>query len=273
MTLRKSPSQVVSHSPDYNSCLQTTFTEPKSHRKHNNRFRTPSVVMVPQIRTKRLAYVHYQLPDIDKAAAFLNDFGMIEASRSGSKIYYRGFDTQPYIYIAEQSPTHERKFLGGTWVVESAQDLETAARHPQATPIRDNDGPGGGKVVTIKDPNGMLVSFIYGQAPRARDGEDEINRRASGERAVPFNSPLETTRVGKFQRFKPGPSPVFKLGHYGYIVPKNRYEETVAWYRELMNVTPSDIVYDPATGKDQSVFLHIDKGLDYSDHHVSCSFP
>ena len=208
MTLRKSPSQVVSHSPDYNSCLQTTFTEPKSHRKHNNRFRTPSIVMVPQIRTKRLAYVHYQLPDIDQAAAFLNDFGMIEASRSGSKIYYRGFDTQPYIYIAEQSPTHERKFLGGTWVVESAQDLETAARHPQAIPIRDNDGPGGGKVVTIKDPNGMLVSFIYGQAPRARDGEDEINRRASGERAVPFNSPLETTRVGKFQRFKPGPSPV-----------------------------------------------------------------
>ena len=37
----------------------------------------------------RLAHVHYQFPDLEKACPFFEDFGFVEVERVEGKVYYR----------------------------------------------------------------------------------------------------------------------------------------------------------------------------------------
>ena len=64
-------------------------------------------------------------------------------------------------------------------------------------------------------------------------------------------------------------SPVHKLGHYGFVINKDDFAKTIEWYQTTFNLATTDAVYDPQTKVDETTFLHIDKGLEYSDHHVS----
>ncbi|KAH8714709.1 putative metapyrocatechase [Ilyonectria robusta] len=220
----------------------------------------------PKIKVVRLAFVHYQHSQLETAAQFLEDFGLVEVSREGSRIYFSGFGADPYIYVAEQAPGPRRAFLGGTWAVESENDLQIAAAHPDASKIEDMTGPGGGKTVSLTDPNGYRVSFIYGQKLREDSSVEVTDRIIGGEQPV-LNLAAEKPRQGKFRRFNYGPSPVHKLGHYGYLVPQSMYQATLLWYTSLMNLVPTDAVFDPKTGEDTSCFMHIDLGMTYTDHH------
>ena len=220
-----------------------------------------------KIRVTSLAHIHYQHPDLEKAVAFFSDFGFIEAHRDATKIYLRGCGAQLYIYVAEQSPDDKRHFIGAYWVVASLEELQKAAAYRNASQIRDNVGYGNGKVVTTKDPNGFIVGFLYGQTLRTPT-IDEL--RLNLETSVPTpNSVAKKLRKGNTRRFRRGPSPVYKLGHYGIIVPKDRYEETLNWYTTILNLKPTDAIFDPQTNKEVTCFAHIDLGADYTDHHVS----
>jgi len=222
-----------------------------------------------KIRVSSLAHVHYQHPDLNQALSFFHDFGMIEEQRLDGKVYLRGYGTQPYIYVAEQSPDGKRHFMGGYWNVESAEDLQRAASHPNASTIQESHAPGGGQHVTIEDINGFIIGFVFGQ--KLRDDEKKplsLERADSGQVS---NTAVGKPRKGAFRRFEPGPSPVHRLGHYGFMVPKGRYEETLQWYLDLINLKPSDVVFNPETGKDETCFNHIDLGAEYTDHHVGFS--
>jgi predicted enzyme related to lactoylglutathione lyase len=218
-----------------------------------------------RVKVARLAHVVYQHPDLDRALSFLHDFGFVEEDRSiKGRVYLRGYGTQPYLYIAEQSPDDKRHFLGAFFVVEALAELEKASKHASATSIEDLDAPGGGKIVTVQDPNGFKVGFVYGQ--ELRKASNDVKQL---ERTPQFpNTVSEKARKGTFRRFKTGPSPVHKLGHYGFMVPPSKFEETLSFYTELMNLKPSDIVYDPETGENRQCFCHIDLGQTYTDHHV-----
>ena len=219
---------------------------------------------IKQVRVLRLAHVVYQHPDLEKALSFLFDFGFIEEHRTANRVYLRGYGIQPFVYVAEQSPDSKRHFMGGYWVVNSLEDLEAAAANPKASPIVDSDAPGGGKIVTIEDPNGLNIGFVYGQKLREKDGPVPPL-----EKTEPIsNTAVEKLRKGTFRRFKQGPSPVHKLGHYGFIVPGSKFESTLSWYTSLVNLKPTDAVFNPKTGKDESCFCHIDLGPEYTDHHV-----
>lgn len=210
----------------------------------------------------RLAHVVYQHPDLDKALKFLFDFGFVEAQRTDKRVYLRGYGTQPFVYVAEQSPDDKRHFIGGYWVVDSIEELEKAASHPSASSIEDSAAPGGGKVVTVEDPHGHKVGFVHGQTLREKDGPTLL------EKTDPlFNGAAEKPRRGAFRRFKQAPSPVHKLGHYGFVVPASHFESTRSFYTSLMNLEATDAVFNPATGKDQTCFFHIDLGAEYTDHH------
>lgn len=218
-----------------------------------------------QVRVTRLASVHYQHPDLEKVLQFYSDFGLIEERRTPDKVYLRGFGVDPYIYVAEQSSDAKRHFVGGYWVVSSEEDLKKAASHPGASAIYDNDGPGGGKVVTVRDPCGFLVGFVFDQRLRIHDGTVGLLEQTSPT----TNSPFDKPRKGNVRRFHNAPSPVHKLGHYGYVVPRSKFRETLDWYHRLMNLKPTDTVYDPETLEDETTFNHIDLGDEYTDHHVS----
>jgi hypothetical protein len=218
---------------------------------------------MPKVRVHSLAHVHYQHPDLQAETQFLVDFGFRETQRTSNptRVYYRGFGTQPYIYVAEQSPDSERHFMGATWNVESAHDLDVAASLECAvTGVVKNEGPGGGSVVTLKDPVGFAVSFIHGQKLLP-----ELPRTTQDQE---INFPDRKPRLGRFHRFQHGPSDVHKLGHYGLMVPRAKFAEVVAFYQDLINIVDSDTNFNPETGEDQLKFMHIHKGKEYSDHHV-----
>ncbi|KAH7094882.1 Glyoxalase/Bleomycin resistance protein/Dihydroxybiphenyl dioxygenase [Paraphoma chrysanthemicola] len=219
-----------------------------------------------QINVVRLSHVTYEHPDLQLAASFLDDFGLFVVQRDDSKIYYAGYGQDPYCYVAIQSKEKKRKFLGGTFVVASRADLLAAASHPNATPIVNESGPGKGEKVSITDPNGQLVNFIFGQEVKTPAPTLEITRETNTETPQP-NFAYQKARQGEFRRFKAGPSPVHKLGHYGYNVPAERFEETFDFYTKLINLKPTDSVYDPETNVDKTVFMHIDLGDTFSDHH------
>ncbi|CAM5999622.1 unnamed protein product [Sphagnum balticum] len=202
-----------------------------------------------RIKLLRHAHVHYFHPDLKEADKFLADFGLISVERSETKIYYRGYGSDPFCYIAEQSPSGKKSFGGGAFIVDSRAELVKASKLPRASSIQKCDEPGGGECVILKDPNDMIVKLVYGQ--------EQVEPLAHWPRSK-HNSGQEKDRVGVFLRLEQGPSKVHKLGHYGFMLPKDRFKETRAWYLDNMNFMLTDSVYDPQTGEDETSFFHID---------------
>lgn len=74
-----------------------------------------------QIRLVKLAHMRYQHPDLETITTFLRDFGMHVRKATESKIWFGGYGPDQYVYYAQKGP---RKFLGGSFEVESYEDLE-----------------------------------------------------------------------------------------------------------------------------------------------------
>lgn len=137
-----------------------------------------------KIRLVRPAHVHYTHADLEKAHAFLLDFGFAETSRSadGQKIYYRGYGPEPFVYCATAGENSE--FGGAAFAVESEDDLKLASETlPNASKIYELDAPGGGKGVTFHDPvDGFPFHLVHGQTLR--------DSKIQGEK-LPNGNPLE----------------------------------------------------------------------------------
>ncbi|KAF7180912.1 hypothetical protein CNMCM7691_000041 [Aspergillus felis] len=209
-----------------------------------------------QIRLVKLAHMRYQHPDLDAITVFLQDFGMKVVKKTDEEVWYRGYGTDPYVYYARKGP---KAFLGGTFEVESYQDLERAANMPTGSAIEElKDAPGGGFMVTVKDPEGFPINLIYGQSPAA-PGEYPSK--------LVVNYESDKPRIRQFQRFVPGPAAVHKLGHFGLCV--QNFQEMVTFYTTTFNLVPSDFLYveKEGTKKNVALFAHIDRGVDYVDHH------
>lgn len=214
-----------------------------------------------RVQMVKLAHMRYQHPDLDEITTFLRDFGMHVAKRTDDKIWYRGYGPDNYVYYAQKG---EKKFLGGTYEVESEAELEKASKIPGAGPIEElSDAPGGGKFMTIQDPEGFRINLICSQAPApAHDYPTKII----------YNYEDDKQRVRKFNRFSPGPAAVHKLGHYGLCV--TNFAKQVEWYTQQFNFAPTDFLFvpDESSGekktKEVGVFAHIDRGDDPVDHHT-----
>ncbi|KAK4998063.1 hypothetical protein LTR66_002645 [Elasticomyces elasticus] len=216
-----------------------------------------------QIRIVKLAHMRYQHPDLPKITTFLRDFGMHVAQKSpgGDKIWYRGYGPDQYVYYAQKG---EKKFLGGTFEVESYAELEKAEKVDGAGRIEElKDAPGAGWMVTLHDPEGFPVNLMYGQkAAQVGQLPDKVI----------LNDETDKPRQRKFNRFTPGPAAVHKLGHYGLSV--QNFQGQVEWYTRTFNLAPTDFLYVPdGSGqekktRDVATFLHIDRGADLVDHHT-----
>ena len=214
-----------------------------------------------QIKTTRLVHMRYQHPDLDVITKFLRDFGMHIAKRSedGKRIWFKGYGRDQYVYYAQQG---EKKFLGGTYEVESYAELEKAAKVEGASEIQElREAPGGGHLVTLHDKENFPVNVMYGQTPAEPEDLPE---------KVIYNYEDDKPRVRKFNRYTPGPAAVHKLGHYGLCV--TNFEEQLEWYTRNFNLAPTDFLYvptdDKGTKKDVAVFAHVDRGEDPVDHHT-----
>lgn len=211
----------------------------------------------PRIRLLQTAFVVYYHADLQKAKQFLIDFGFEVVEDGGNEVFLRGYGSEPYVYVARQAEG-DSEFGGGAYEVESRHELERAAQLPSASAISPLKGPGGGEIVTLADPVGHKVHLVYGQTKRAPDDKHLEKLTVNYEDDKP--------RKGRFQRFEAGPAPVHRWGHYGVTYPEGKYQEMVDWYTQNLALATSDVVYKDE--KPVTCFFHIDRGLEYTDHHA-----
>jgi hypothetical protein len=119
--------------------------------------------------------------------------------------WFRGYGPDQYVYYARQG---EKKYLGGSFEVESRADLEKVLSIPGATVSSDGveemkDAPGGGYIVTIADPEGFPVNFVWGQS--------EVREERKRPEKILLNDETDKPRQKSFQRYKPGPAEVHKV--------------------------------------------------------------
>lgn len=218
--------------------------------------------MDSRILLDRLFHVHYGHPDLQKAKDFFIYFGLVPVRETETKVYFRGFGIDQFCYVAEKRDDRRRKFRGGAWIVQSMAELEKAARLPGSTPVRDYDAPSGGKVVVVRGIVGEEVTLIYGQ-------QDQVPEPREIPKKVMWNTWEDKRRLGEFQRpDRDQPSKIHKLGHYGFEVNVDRLHEVFDWYSETFNFKKTDCLYHPQNNKTIMIFIHLDKGKEFVDHHV-----
>lgn len=211
---------------------------------------------------KKLSHMRYQHEDLDVITVFLRDFGMKVVKKTKNERWYAGYGPDQYIYYARQGP---RKFLGGCFEVHSYEDLEklvqTHKSRLQTNGIESlSDSPGGGSIVTLLDPEGFPVNFIYGQNPPSP--------KQFPEKLI-VNDESTKPRCRQFQRFNPGPAGIHKLGHFGLVSAD--FDTLKSWYTTHFNIVPSDILYinlPNGARKNVAVFAHLDQGQGLVDHHT-----
>ncbi|EXJ66678.1 uncharacterized protein A1O5_10349 [Cladophialophora psammophila CBS 110553] len=176
----------------------------------------PIPVGDPRMRLLKTAFVIYYHADLAKARQFLLDFGLSIVEESHGEIFFTGYGSEPYVYIARQAKS-DSEFGGAAYEVESHEELERATKSANATPIFELDGPGGGEAVTLTDPAGHKVHLVYGQTPKQPDNPNLEK--------LTLNYEDEKPRTGRFQRFAHGPAPVYRWGHYGVTYPEGKFQE------------------------------------------------
>ena len=210
-----------------------------------------------RVQILKTAFVTYSHADLPKARQFLLDFGLkIQEERPG-QVFFRGFGSEPFVYIAKQAEG-DSSFDGGAFEVESRAELERAAGKSGATSIYSLDAPGGGEAVTLTDPAGYKCHLVYGQQPRVPDGPQREKLTANYEDEKP--------RLGGKVRVPPGPAPVYRWSHVGVAYPPGMFQEMFDWYTKNLSFAPSDVL--TKDGKPSTCFLHIDRGLEFTDHHA-----
>jgi len=119
-------------------------------------------------------------------------------------------------------------------------------------------------MVSLKDPAGGPMYLHWGFRQRSKEAQEQETPKA-----MKFNTWDNKRRLGEFQRLPDGPSRIHKLGHYGFEVAYSTFDATVRWYLEKFTLSRTDSLYKPETGEDIMVFMHLDRGEEFVDHHVS----
>lgn len=207
-----------------------------------------------------LHHIHLRVPDLVASRAFLADFGLVEAGEADGKVFLRGAGPAAYNVVLERGDTAALVALA--LEVEDREELDTAASIHGATPVAPLAGPGGGVAVTLRDPEGSAVRLVHGVARRNPD-------------------PLRDGLVSNFGDDKPrkgasqntaalGPPQLLRLGHIGMFVRDAKACD--AWYRNVLGLLPSDLMYAGAPDNLTAGFYRIDRGDQWVDHHTIALF-
>ncbi len=208
----------------------------------------------PTVKATRLAYLIWERPDLERAAAFLTDFGLIEMQRSDTAIYFRGTAAAPFCYEVRRA--ERAAFVGFALELVSRDALQALARLPGASPVQPLNKPGGGECVQLRDPSGFLVEAVYGQQADAA-----LPHRS----ALALNNVDSRTRVNDTQRPPVAVPDVIKLGHV--VLELADFQATCAWYTQHFGFIPSDVQVLP-DGSPAVVFMRLDLGDTPADHHT-----
>ena len=206
----------------------------------------------PVIKVKSLAYVRVSAPDVEQAKAFLEEFGLQVAQRSGEAVYLRGTDAGVPCYVLTPGSAEVTSIA---FEAESAADLE-ALSQSEGAPIASLEEPLGGQVVRLRDPNGLAVEVVFGQT--ALPAIDAAPAHA-------FNMDGRRERQGALPAVRPGPAHVRRIGHL--VLESADPASLFAWYSTRFGLRKADEVR-LHSGDAQMVFASLDRGREFVDHHV-----
>lgn len=211
------------------------------------------------LRIKDIHHVNYRHPDLEATERFLVDFGMVVVERSPSRLCFRGTGEAPYCYVAERGDSPA--LVAIAFELEDAASLEEAARLPGASPITTLDTPGGGRRVSITDPGGRRIDLVHGI-----EGVLALPHRP----ALTYNTCDAKPRRGKLQRPPKGPAQVLRLGHVAYGVTD--LKAGMDWYASTLGLLPSDFIMEPDSDQPVAVFMRLNRGSQWTDHHTVAMF-
>lgn len=204
-------------------------------------------------QVRDIAYVRYQVPDIERQAAFLADFGMRlhvqEADSLQMATHAGGYPA----YLAQRG---ESRALGVGFAVSSRAALEEAAAQ-FGTQVRANEELGAGEIVTIADPDGFRIDLLY--------GGETVPELACRE-PLALNSIGRRERLGATNRIEAGPSHVMRLGHV--VLKTVDFPAMLAFYQDVLGFRISDSYYAGQPDATVAAFMHCGLGATYTDHHT-----
>jgi len=191
-----------------------------------------------------IAYVRLGAPDLDDQEKFLSDFGLIKVGRDLDYLYMRGIGDSPFVHVTERGPSG---VIAVGYDVNPDIDIEDLQERFCA-PVSTLDGPGGGKCLRIRDPNGQVVELVQG---RERVAELPRQDRVRGPEGISKDM---------------GPARVERLAHTAYAT--TRLRETINWYQDMFGFLPTDELYIDQPGNTLGRFVRVDRGEELVDHHV-----
>jgi len=203
------------------------------------------------IKIEDIAFVRFRAPDLDRMRGFLESFGLRVTGQDAERLFARGGDSSPVLHITELG---EPGFAGLGLRAASLDDLKTLAT-AESTAVAPLDAPGGGQVVTLRDPDGHRIEVVAGQ-------------RAADEAPPPvpddWNSAHDRGRLRRVKRTTGGPSHVVRLGHCVLNVSDFRASER--WYKDRFGfITSDEIALSPSLSL--GAFLRCDRSDMPTDHH------
>lgn len=222
----------------------------------------------PVVKISDIIFVRFALRDLQSQAAYLDDFGMRGVKQDAQAIYYRGTGADAYVYAAEKAEADG--FLAAGFEVDSMADLQALAAD-QGVEIEDGDALMGGKLVRLRDPDGIGVEVYHG-----------VNKTPTIDESLPvMNFGKQKNRLNETQRFGNGadewdidpdgtmryqlPSSVMRLGHIAINVKDA--VTSIAWYQNVLGMIVSDNIIGP-DGSVGGAFIRCDNGDVPSDHHT-----
>ena len=113
----------------------------------------------PICKITDLIFTRFELVDLGKQKEFMNHFGCQLAHETDNSIFFKGSGSYPYIYVASKGD--QNKCIGMAYKVNAFEDLQNLSSNLNVE-IVDNDEPGGGKKVTLIDPEGLEIEIYYG---------------------------------------------------------------------------------------------------------------
>jgi|JI9StandDraft_2_1071091.scaffolds.fasta_scaffold12537_2 catechol 2,3-dioxygenase-like lactoylglutathione lyase family enzyme len=204
------------------------------------------------IKADDIAFVRFSAPDLDKMEAFLNDFGMVRAARDATTLYMRGEGSDPFLHVTHKG---DPGFAGVAFRALSVGDLETLAAKT-GSKVEALEGPGGGKVVRLKDPDGFSVEAVAGR---------EAAPAVAPPPAAILNDARAQTRANQPKRVRQGASHIRRLGHC--VLNVSNFRASEAWYKEHFGfITSDEIKMSPEFSL--GAFMRCDRGDKPADHHT-----
>jgi len=211
---------------------------------------------VPLTKARQLAFLMFEKPDLVRAERFWLDFGLITVSRTAERLVMRAAGASPDVLVATRGKL--ARYVGAAFVVADDVDLPGLARQLGGHVVPAHAVPGGGRAISLSDPDGNVAWLVQGWAQ-----VDALPVRAPLTNQA--NTLTQVPRVNATVRPPIEPARVGRLGHV--VLQTTDFHLMANWYMRVLGVIPTDVQYLP-DGSPLLTFFRLDLGDTPADHHT-----